>query len=55
MFHSQDIQILAFLMNPQTSKSVTSPQILLHIRSFSFDCYFRILGSIKVQFVQILV
>ena len=42
-------------MNPQILKPVTSSQALLHIKSYSFDCLFRILRSIKMKFGQILV
>ena len=52
IFHSQDIQIFLFLVNSQTSKSVTSLQISLHIRSYFFNCFFKILGKIKMEFCQ---
>ena len=37
-------------MNPQTSKSLKSSYILLHIRSYTFDCFFRVLDSTKIKF-----
>ena len=43
-----------FLANPETSKSMTSSQTLLHIGSYTFDYLLRILGSIKMKFGQIL-
>ena len=55
MFRSQDIYIFEFLGNLQTSKSVISSLTLLYIRSYTFDCFFRILGSIWTKFGQIFV
>ena len=52
MFHSQDIQIFMFLVNP---KFVASSKTLLHFRPYTFDCFFRIHGSIKMRFGQVLV
>ena len=34
----------------QTSKFVMSLKILLHVRSYTCDCYLRIFGSIKMKF-----
>ena len=53
-FCSQDIQIIVFLMNPQTSKSV-APLHKLDIRSYKFHFIFRILGSIKMEISWVLV
>ena len=39
MFCSQDIQIFAFLMNPQTSKSVSHNEIWLDV-SETYDKHF---------------
>ena len=50
---SRYLIFFVFLVNPQTSKSMTSSQTSLHIRSYSFDCFFKILGSIKMKFCQI--
>lgn len=36
-------------MYPQASKCATSLKILLHFRSYTCDCFFRILGSIKMK------
>ena len=44
-----------FFMHPQTSKSVTSLQILPHIRSYTFINFFKSLRIIKMKFDQILV
>ena len=52
---SQHIQIFMFLVNPKTSKSVTSLKALIYIRSYTLDCFFIILGSIKMEYDQILV
>ena len=41
------------LMNPEISKSVTPPKILLHIKSFTFDCLLRITGTTKMKSGQI--
>lgn len=37
------------LMNPRTSKTRTSSQFLLHSRSYTFDCFFRTMGNIKMK------
>ena len=39
-------------MGPQTSKSVMSSLTLLHIRSETFDYFFRILRNIEMKFEQ---
>ena len=43
-----------FLVNPQASKSVTSLYKLLHIRTYTFDCFFRTRGIIKMRFGRVL-
>ena len=55
MFYSQNIKIFVFLGNSETQKPVTSILTLLHVRSYTLDCFFRSLGSIKKKFDQILV
>ena len=55
MFYSQNIKIFEVLENPGTQKSVTSTLTLLHVRSFTFDCFFRNQGPIKKKLDQILV
>ena len=55
MFYSQNIKIFVDLENPETQKSVTPTLTLLHVRSYTFDCFFRRQGSIKKKFDQILV
>ena len=52
MLHSWNIEIFVFLLNPQTSKSVTSSQALVDNGSYT---YFWILSTIKMKFGQILV
>ena len=42
-----------FCVNSRTSKSVTSSQTLLHIRSYTVNVFFRILHSIKVKLYYI--
>ena len=54
VFCSQDIQIFVLLINPQTSKSETSSNTLLHITSYTFDLFFKMLGSIKMKYDPIL-
>ena len=44
-----------FLVYPKTSNYVTWPKTLLLIKSYIFDRFFRISGSIKIKFRQILV
>ena len=44
-----------FSQHFQTSKSVTSLKALIYIRSYTLDCFFVILGSIKMEYDQILV
>ena len=41
-----------FLVNPQTSKSMTSSKTLLLIRSYTFHWFFRILGIVNRKFVR---
>ena len=48
-------QLIVFLMNPQTPKSATSSLTRIHFRSYKFDCFFKILGNIKMKVPQILV
>ena len=54
MFCFQDIYIFKYLVNPQTSKSVTSAWTVLRIRSDTYNCFFRVLGSISMKLGQIL-
>ena len=54
VFCSQDIQIFVLLINPQTSKSATSSNTLLHVTSYTFDLFFKMLGSIKMKYDPIL-
>ena len=53
MFYFENVKIFMLLMNPETSKSVTSSQTLLHIRSYTYECFFRILVSLNMKFGQI--
>ena len=46
-------RFLCFLVNQQIEKYVTSKKISLHIRSYSFHCFCRFLGSIKMKLGQI--
>ena len=55
MFRSGDIEIFMFLWNLQTSKFLTSSQVLLHNASFTYAYFFWILSPIKMTFGQILV
>ena len=48
-FRFQDIKTLPFLKILLTSKSVTLSQTLLHIRSYTSDCFFRIRYSVKMN------
>ena len=41
--------VFVFLVNRRTSKSVTSPLTLLHIRTYTFHCFSRCLGSTKIK------
>ena len=51
MFRSQDILIFVVLVNQETPKSVTSSYTSLsHMRRYTFDCFFRIYGGIKINF-----
>ena len=50
-FQAHFFNILFFL----SSKSIISSYTLLYIRCYTFDCFFRILVSIKMEFTQILV
>ena len=50
MFHSPDIYLL---WNPQISKSATPSSMVLNNGSYSFACFFGILGTIKMKFGQI--
>ena len=50
---SKDFKIFMFLMNPQTSKNMTSSWTLLRIRIYIFYCFPSILGSTKIKFGQI--
>ena len=52
MFCSQDVEIFVLLVNPQTSKSVMSSEILLLIKTYTSFCFFVILNSIKTKFGQ---
>ena len=52
---SQDVSSFALLLNLQTSKSETLLSTLLQFRSYTFDCFFRMMGIIKTKFDQILV
>ena len=54
-FCSQNVSIFVFLLNPQTLKSETSLSTLLETTSYTFNCFFRIVGSFKKKFGQILV
>ena len=55
MFRSGDIEIFMFLWNLQTSKFLTSSQVLLHNASYTYAYFFWILSPIKIKFGQILV
>ena len=50
MFRFRDISTLLFLVDPQTTKSLMSSQTLLFIKSYTFDCFYRILYSSKMKF-----
>ena len=51
----QDVSSFTFLLNPKTSKPETLLLTLLQIRSYTFDCFFRIVDIIKNKFGQTLV
>ena len=55
MFRSGDIEIFMFLWYLQTSKFLTSSQVLLHNASYTYAYFFWILSPIKMKFGQILV
>ena len=55
MFRSGDIEIFMFLWNLQTSKFLTSSQVLLHNASYTYAYFFWIPSPIKMKFGQILV
>ena len=40
-----------FLVKPKTLKYVAPSFTLLHIKNYTFDCFFRILGSIKENLI----
>ena len=43
-------------LNQKASKSMTSSSLtLLHISSYTLDCFLRMIGSIKMKFSQTLV
>ena len=53
VFFAQEIYISLFLVNPQTWKTMKSLKMLLHIRSYILDPFFRNLGSSKMQFGEV--
>ena len=40
-----------FLVKPKTLKYVAPSFTLLHIKNYTFDCFFRILGNIKENLI----
>ena len=52
IFCSQGIWFFLFWVDSKILKSAASSQALLHIKSYFFDCFFRILGSTSVHFTS---
>ena len=55
MFRSHNIQIFLFLKNAETLKYATSSETQVLFKNYTFDCFFRVIGSIKMKFAQVLV
>ena len=50
MFQSKGFYVFALLVNPQTSKYMTSSQILLHISNYNFNYSLGMFVSMKMKF-----